>query len=145
SSSYIGIAICTISPALEERVAEMFSLKQFAEAVMLDSVGSVAAEGLADLVNYSVCQTAYKLNMRAGARFSPGYGKWSLSDQKVLFNLCDAGRIGVNLNNQYMMIPRKSVSFCVAIGRELAGSTRMNRCRRCHMKQCQYRREGRNE
>ncbi len=144
-SSSIGIAICTISSALEERVAELFSLKQFAEAVMLDSVGSVAAEGLADLVNYSICQTADKLNMMVGARFSPGYGKWNLSDQKVLFNLCDAGRIGVNLNNQYMMIPRKSVSFCVGIGRELASRAGMNRCRRCHMKQCQYRQEGKDE
>ncbi|MFC1990480.1 vitamin B12 dependent-methionine synthase activation domain-containing protein, partial [Chloroflexota bacterium] len=145
NSSYVGIAICTISPALEERVAELFSLKQFAEAVMLDSVGSVAAEGLADLANYSICQTADKLNMRAGARFSPGYGKWNLSDQKVLFNLCDAERIGVSLNNQYMMIPRKSVSFCVGIGRELASHAGMNHCRRCHMKQCQYRQEGKNE
>ncbi len=145
NSSYIGIAICTIGLALEEKVAELFSLKQFAEAVMLDSVGSVAAEGLADLVNYSICHTADKLNMMVGARFSPGYGKWSLSDQKVLFNLCDAARRGVSLNDQYMMIPRKSVSFCVGIGRELVSAPNTNRCRHCNMRECQYRQEGKGE
>ncbi len=145
NSSNIGIAVCTIGSALEERVDELFSIKYFAEALMLDSVGSVAVEGLADSVNYSICQAVNRLDMTVGARSSPGYGKWNLSDQEVLFQLCDAGRIGVHLNKQYMMIPRKSVSFCVGIGRGLVSYTMMNRCRRCNMKQCQYRQEGKDE
>ncbi|MFC1847269.1 vitamin B12 dependent-methionine synthase activation domain-containing protein [Chloroflexota bacterium] len=143
-SSHIGIAICTSGPALEERVSELLSCGEFAEALMLDSVGSVAVECVADLVNNSICQTANRLNMKVGARFSPGYGRWNLRDQEALFHLCDAERIGVSLNSQFMMIPRKSVSFCVGIGRELVTGSRVNTCRRCNMKECQYRKGGKN-
>ena len=123
----------------------LFSDGEFTAALMLDSVGSVAVECVADLVNYSICQTANRINMKVGVRFSPGYGRWNLRDQEVLFHLCDAERIGVSLNSQCMMIPRKSVSFCVGIGRELANAARINSCRRCNMKGCQYRKGGENE
>ncbi len=142
NSNIIGIAVCTIGSALEERVAELFTFSEFAEALMLDSIGSVAVENIADLVNYSICQMAARLNMKVSTRFSPGYGGWDLKDQKVLFQLCDAEGIGVSLNESYMMIPRKSISFCVGIGRELISAPNTNRCRYCNMKECQYRREG---
>jgi len=145
NSSHIGIAICTIGSALEKRVSELFSQGELAPALMLDSVGSVAAENVANLVNYFICQRANRLGMRAGARFSPGYGRWNLSDQKVLFYILDGEKIGVNLNNQCMMLPRKSVSFCLGIGQELVNNARINSCRHCNMKECRYRKGGRNE
>lgn len=140
-SSDVGIAICTIGQALSERVSELFATQNFAEALMLDSVGSVAVESLADAVNYSLCQQADRLNMRAGTRSSPGYGGWNLEEQRVLFRLCDGAKIGVSLNDQCMMVPRKSISFCLGIGGKLVGDTQRNRCHRCHMKECQYRKE----
>ncbi|MFH1383134.1 MAG: vitamin B12 dependent-methionine synthase activation domain-containing protein [Chloroflexota bacterium] len=141
----VSIAVCTIGPALEERVAELFSQEEFAEALMLDSVGSVAADAVADAVNYRICQQARKLKMQVGTRFSPGYGKWDVSEQKVLFQLCDASAIGVSLNEAYMMKPKKSVSFCVGIGQQSVGSHGVNRCRRCNMEKCRYRNEEGNE
>ena len=98
----------------------LFSDGEFTAALMLDSVGAVAVKSLADLVNYSICQ-------------------------EVLFRLCDAERINVIPTAQYMMVPRKSVSLCIGIGRESVGDARVNSCHRCNMVGCQYRKEGEDE
>jgi len=45
-------------------------------------------------------------------RFSPGYKKWKLDEQRFIFDILPAQDIGVRLHQEsWMMIPRKSVSF----------------------------------
>ena len=144
NASSIGVAICTIGSALEERAGELFSLGEFPSAVMLDCVGSVAVGNVADSVNYRICQKANRLGIKVGARFSPGIGRWDLSQQGLLFHILDGKRIGVGLNDQYMMLPKKSRSFCLGIGKELVSDARINSCRHCGVKECQYRKEARN-
>jgi len=140
-SEYLGIAICTIGPALENQALELFEENEYPRALMLDSVGSVAVEGAADYVNYLICQSANRLGITAGRRLSPGYGRWHLREQRVLFTLLPAEEIGVGLSEQYMMIPRKSISFCVGIGRGLPSGSEVNPCQYCGMRACPYRRD----
>ena len=140
-AGYLVVALCTIGPVLERRVAELFSEQNFAAAVMLDSVGSVAAEGVADHVNWLLCHRAMASGLKTGPRLSPGYGKWQLSAQRALFSILDGGEIGLRLNEQCMMIPRKSVSFCVGVGAEVVEERAAERCRYCGMKGCHYRRD----
>jgi len=139
-SRLLAMAVCTIGSALEERVAELFAQRDFARAMMLDSVGSAAAESVADEVNYAICQRAETLGLKRSPRSSPGYGKWNLADQRVLLDATHAYRIGVRLNEQYMMIPRKSVSFAIGIGSIMVGAEDATPCRRCGREGCEYRR-----
>jgi len=132
----LGVALCTIGIELERKVSELFALGEYPAALMLDSVGSAAVESLVDHVNYHICHRARKTGMIVGPRLSPGYGKWGLQDQKVLFSLLPAENIGVRLNEQCMMIPRKSVSFCVGMGREIKVK---KPCRYCGLEDCPYR------
>lgn len=138
-SEYLTVAVCTIGPVLEARVAQLFALGEYASAMMLDSVGSVAVESAADQVNWLICEKARSLSLSASPRFSPGYSRWSLTDQRVIFDLVDAERIGVRLNAQFMMMPRKSVSFCAGMGRGVVEKSRGDPCRLCSMEGCQYR------
>ena len=49
-------------------------------------------------------------------RFSPGYGDWSLEEQKLLFPVLDCARtIGLTLTESCMMAPVKSVTAVMAI------------------------------
>ncbi|MBE0414996.1 MAG: hypothetical protein IBX36_00440 [Dehalococcoidia bacterium] len=139
-SEYLGVAICTIGSPLEDRVAELFVQGEYPAALMLDSVGSAAADSVADYVNHFICQRAKGLSLGVGARLSPGYGKWDLRDQKVLFALLPGEKVGVRLNENCMMIPRKSVSFCVGLGAALDSEQKINPCRHCNMGGCKYRR-----
>ena len=141
-ADYLGVAICTIGPALEERVSELFGNKDYALGVMLDTVGSEAVEGVANHVNYLFCQMANGPGLSTGPRLSPGYGKWDLTDQKSIFALLPGQDIGVHLTEQCMMIPRKSISFCVGIGKALGHPVITTPCRHCNMEACSYRRDG---
>ena len=49
-------------------------------------------------------------------RFSPGYGDWSLEEQKILFPVLDcAHTIGLTLTESCMMAPVKSVTAVMAV------------------------------
>lgn len=136
----LGVALCTIGSALEKRTAELFAEGEFALASILDSVGSVAVESAADYVNFVMCQKATSLGLKTSVRLSPGYGRWNLRDQNVIFSIIDGEKVGVCLSEQCLMSPMKSISFCVALGKALP-DTALNPCRRCGMQACRYRRD----
>jgi hypothetical protein len=58
--------------------------------------------------------------------------------QPQIFDLLDAGEIGVQLNESTMMLPRKSLTFVLGIGKELMAGGRT--CDYCSLKEtCWYR------
>jgi hypothetical protein len=58
--------------------------------------------------------------------------------QPQIFDLLNAGEIGVQLTESMMMIPRKSLSLVLGVGRELIAGGRT--CDYCSMKEtCRYR------
>ena len=134
----LAVALCTIGSLLEGRVSELFARGDYAEALMLDSVGTVAVRSVADQVNAHICQTSVAQGMSAGSMLSPGE-RWDLADQRGLLALLESQTIGVSLTEQCMMVPQKSVSFCVGVGREVAPQRRTHSCERCSLKDCQYR------
>ncbi|MDR0890373.1 MAG: Vitamin B12 dependent methionine synthase activation subunit [Oscillospiraceae bacterium] len=75
-------------------------------------------------------------------RFSPGYGDFSLQYQRDILQLLDcAKRIGLTMNDAYMLLPSKSVTALIG----LRGGARSDRrgCAQCAKKDCQYaRKEG---
>jgi len=137
-SEYLGVVICTIGAALEDRVAELFAAKEHLPALVLDCVGSAAVEAVVNEINYIICCREKEAGSQVGPRVSPGHGKkWDLTDQKLLFSLLPTHKIKVKLNQQCMMIPRKSRSFCLGIGEGL--DYKFNPCRRCGKEDCSYR------
>jgi len=138
-AQFLAIALCSIGEMLEKRVSQEFEQGDFPQALMLDCVGSVAADSVADYVNYLVCQRAKALGIGVGRRTSPGYGKWDIREQKVLFTLLSGESIGVRLNESCMMIPRKSVSFAAGVGKGILSERGFRPCRYCNMVDCQYR------
>jgi len=139
NADHLGAVVCTIGPALERRVSELSAQGANTAALMLDSIGSVAVESVADHANRRICQGAAQRGMKAGPRLSPGYGAWPLEDQRVIFAMVPAERIGVHLNEQGIMIPMKSISFCLGMGRNLKAPEGLHPCQYCNLKNCQYR------
>ena len=131
---HLAIVICTIGNILEEQVDRLFAQGDPLRALILDAAGSTAVEAVADEVNLLICKEQKGKGRQVAARSSPGYGKWNLEEQKLFFSLLPAYEINVKLNEQCMMLPRKSCSFCLAIGDKLA--IVLNPCRRCGKKDC---------
>ena len=132
-------AVCTIGSALEERVSRLFDKGETVRAVVLDAIGSAAAEEAADRCNLLICEMATPTDFSPDRRSSPGYGGWSVEEQKAIFGFVRPDEINVTLTESCMMIPRKSVSFVVPLEGGKPGGGRGSRCSRCGIDDCPYR------
>ena len=54
----------------------------------------------------------------ATCKYAPGQYKWSIEEQKEIFNMIDSSKIGVRLNDSFLMVPFKSVSGVYGFGPE---------------------------
>jgi len=134
--------IATIGAELESDVSKLMREGHSVESLILDAIGSEAAESL----THSFCRTlSDEVNSQGLAitqPFSPGYCDWDIEEQKILFFLLDGEKIGVKLTDSFMMIPRKSVSGIIGIGQsDLLGKKDLP-CLKCAKEKCSGRRRG---
>jgi len=134
-----ALAVCTIGRRLEERTRCLIDQGKSARAMILDAIGSAAVEEVANRVNGELCDRHVTEGQHPGLRSSPGYGKWVVSEQPLIFDLLQPTETGVELNSSHVMSPTKSISFALPLqGGELVRGPR-GRCARCGMKSCEYR------
>jgi len=86
--------------------------------LVVDALGSEAAEEAAEQVDKILCKEARKMDLWPSRRFSPGYKNWDIKEQKYIFQILPVEDIGVTLTKSYMMVPRKSVSFRINFYRD---------------------------
>jgi hypothetical protein len=131
--------VCTIGPSLEEEVTRLSEKNELLRAVVLDAVGSVAAEAVAEYMDRAIREMAAAEGLKTSCRASPGYGDWDVREQRAIFEIVPAGEIGVGLSESAMMIPRKSVSFAIHVDENPARMRSENSCRNCDRTDCAYR------
>ncbi|MBI5375819.1 MAG: hypothetical protein HZA77_10310 [Candidatus Schekmanbacteria bacterium] len=133
----ICFALVTIGPALEEEADKLQKDGEYTRAMILDAVGSVAVEDAAGNLNHMICDKLKGKKTGISRRFSPGYGKFKVKEQKKISDIIPFKKIGVALTSSFMMVPQKSISFCLYTGKlkkEIPGT-----CNICGMKDCPYR------
>jgi len=137
----MAFCICTIGPDLENEVTALANSGKLLESVVLDSVGSVAADSAADYMEGEISGEAAEAGLRISCRASPGYGDWDIKGQAGIFEVLPGKRIGVELKASFMMIPRKSVSFAVDVSKNPARMRSENSCRNCGRLDCIYKKD----
>jgi hypothetical protein len=138
SGPEVGLALCTIGSVLENAAARHSANGDLLDALLLDTIGSVAAEAAAEAMNRQLCAMARTRGLYAGARCSPGYPGWALEKQVDLLALLPAAQLGVKLTEGLMMVPRKSVSFAVPF-QEAMPAQGGGPCARCGRQACGFR------
>jgi hypothetical protein len=76
----------------------------------------------------------------ATCTYSPGQYKWTIEEQKEIFNMVDGTKIGVNLNESYLMVPFMSVSGVYGFGPEEKINKTRVACELCPRQDCISRR-----
>jgi cobalamin-dependent methionine synthase I len=104
-----------------------------------DALGSVIAEKCADQMELYLQESINKLGWHHTNRFSPGYCGWHVSQQQLLFPLFDGHTCGVRLTDSSLMLPIKSVSGIIGLGK---GVRRLDyTCGLCNFDKCYKRRK----
>ena len=111
--------VCTIGPRLEARASGCFP-DDPALGVALDSLGSTAVDLLGSQACSWVDENAASRGMQTTIPLSPGLLGWAVRQgQSQLFATVDSAAIGVHLSEGYMMVPHKSTSMLIGIGRDV--------------------------
>ena len=109
---YATLLVCTIGPEIEARI-EALKDEEPADAYYLERVGAWMADYMADQVDRIIETEIRKHGYQRTFRYGVGYGDWRLPVQAEIMELTQAHRIGVSLNEAYIMIPRFSVSAVI--------------------------------
>jgi Vitamin B12 dependent methionine synthase, activation domain len=104
------LIVLTIGPALEQHADELAHEEQLAEALLLDTAGRVAVDALIKEVRRRLRDDGWKRGFRLTARMAPGFVDWALDQQRVLFAAFGTSALTVELTENCIMLPRKSVS-----------------------------------
>ncbi len=116
----LALFAVTLGRRISREISHRFESNDFALGCMLDSVASVAADKLAEVIERRYCELLAgggELGPDTRAlRYSPGYCGWHISGQGALFRYLEPETIGISLRDSFLMEPLKSVSGVMLAG-----------------------------
>lgn len=106
------VIVFTATVGIEiDRLVNRYGKISPSKAVILQAVGAERIETLCNTFNDEI-----KSEFKTVPRISPGYGDFPLEFQREIFNLImPAKRIGLNLNESFLMSPTKSVTALIGL------------------------------
>ena len=133
--------ICTSGIEFEAYQQRLTDEGDMVRVFIADALGSVIAEKCADQMEVHLQESIDKLGWQHTNRFSPGYCGWHVSQQQQLFPLFEGHTCGVRLTDSSLMLPIKSVSGIIGLGKEVrkldytCGLCNFEKCYKRHKKQ----------
>ena len=109
---YATLIVATIGPRIETEV-DRLSGPEPAHAYFLERVGAWMADYMGIWLDRILEREIVRAGYQRTFRFGVGYGDWPLSSQTEVMALTEAHKIGITLNEAYIMIPRLSVSAVI--------------------------------
>jgi len=136
-SETASILIYTLGEKIDDIIKEEQNAGDTLGTIIMDAVTTsmlgVAGEYVNKIIKDSnILQKGYG----ATCKYSPGQYKWTIEEQKEIFNMIDSSKIGVSLNDSFLMVPFKSVSGVYGFGPEdKINKTRVS-CDLCPRENC---------
>ena len=118
-SEAYALFVCTSGTDFEAYQQRLKQQGDMVRVFIADALGSVIAEHCADRMEESLQESIDKLGWHHTNRFSPGYCGWHVSQQQLLFPQFNGQTCGVQLTDSSLMVPIKSVSGIIGVGKEV--------------------------
>lgn len=111
------VAVGTLGPAIEQRVAALQREGEMVLSYLLDSAGVVALGAAGEALRCVAEEAAAEAGWGVGAALAPGsLVGWPLAGQREVCALLPLGEVGVHLNDYHVLEPHKSFSVVIGIG-----------------------------
>ena len=137
-SETIAFLISSVGYEIENWSKHFIDSNEMLKVYLIDKVASELVEQLADKTELLLENELKVIDLNATNRYSPGYCGWSVADQQNLFSLLPSKFCGVSINDNSMMMPIKSVSAVIGVGKKV--EKRDYECLICEIDFC-YKRE----
>ena len=119
NSETFAFILSSIGEEIENWSKYFMDKNEILKGYIIDKVASDLVEQLTDKTELLLEKELEKFELKSTNRYSPGYCGWSVADQQNLFSLIPEKFCGVSVNDNSMMIPIKSVSAVVGIGKNV--------------------------
>lgn len=104
------------------------------EAFIADALGSTIVEAIVNKGKSYLERKMLDFGLKISNSYSPGYCGWNVAEQQMLFSLFPLSFCGVTLTKSSLMIPIKSVSALIGIGKDI--EKKPYGCAICRKKNC---------
>ncbi len=139
----LALAVVTVGSAVDERIKDMQAARQRFQALVLDELASWAVDQVRQQLYARLSQEFTARGWRTSTFLSPGESAWSVREQRLIFQVLDAGQIGVSLSPGFVMTPLKSLSLMCGGGSRPLGVEGLTNCDFCSIKErCTFARSG---
>lgn len=133
----------TLGPGLERKVSELFARGQRLKAVILDGVGSALVDALMDLGWEKLEAKASSEGLGVSGPLSPGMPGLALEVQEEILKRVPAEAIGLGMTSGGVLVPRKSFTCVIFMGKGMKRWQKGEMCRVCPLREaCTHRRTG---
>lgn len=138
-SEFYAAIVATVGQELEEWIRQKRAGEDVMEAFIADALGSLIVEAVVAW-GVSFLESKMKaLHFHITNSYSPGYCGWDVAEQHLFFSLLPGRFCGITLTGSSLMLPVKSVSALVGIGKEV--EKKPYGCAICRKKDCFKRKE----
>ena len=113
------IFICTLGIATDQTIAATSESGDTLATIIMDSITTGLLGVLGEHISKIIKKEGLKEKGWASTcQYSPGQYKWTIEEQKEIFQMVNGEKIGVLLNKSYLMVPFKSISGVYGFGPE---------------------------
>jgi hypothetical protein len=126
----VACGVCTLGPALERRVSELFGQRRASLAMALDELGNELLFDISRRAQDRIQAEAGRSGLCMSGELRAGDPGLALEAQAAVLRLADAASIGIHLSEGILMHPMKSTSMVMGVGVDLPAST-WSRCDSC--------------
>ncbi len=113
------IFIFTLGGKIDDLIKKERDTGDILGTIIMDAITtsmlSIAGEYFGKIIKDS---NAVQKGYGATCTYSPGQYKWTIEEQKEIFHMVDGSKIGVHLNDNFLMVPFKSISGIYGFGPE---------------------------
>ena len=106
----------TVGREVTERISYEVNEGNASLGLIIDSVASQKADACLDWMTAFINKMLRKEGKIITARrYSPGYGDFSLANQRIIFDVLQLAKLDLELTEKYILIPEKSVTAIAGI------------------------------
>ena len=111
------IFITTLGSTIDKIIKDVSDSGDMLSTIIMDAITTellgILGNHIGDIIKK---EGVREKNWGSTCTYSPGQYKWTIEEQKEIFSMVDGNKIGVELNNSYLMVPFKSISGVYGFG-----------------------------
>jgi len=120
NSEQAVLMAATVGSGPADRIDTLTRENRLSDAVILDAIASEMTDHCLDHMTKVLAREWARRGYRPTAhRYSPGYGDLSITLQRAIFDLLDAGRLGIEITDTCILKPLKSVFAILGLERNV--------------------------